>query len=82
MLIQIGNSQGIRIPKVLIEEASLDGVELKLEIIEEGLLIKPIKKVRSGWKSKVDRELKHNSYDDTDSEWMEAQLSEDDDWEW
>ena len=42
-LIKIGNSQGIRIPKPLVEQAQLENRELSLEVTQEGLLIKPIK---------------------------------------
>ncbi len=42
MLTKIGNSQGIRIPKPLIKQAHLENVNLELEVLENGLLIKPI----------------------------------------
>jgi antitoxin MazE len=41
-LIRIGNSQGIRIPKLLIEQANLQGRELELEVMNGGLFIAPI----------------------------------------
>ena len=47
-IIQIGNSQGIRIPKVLLEECGLKG-DVDLEIHEEGILIRNIQKPRAGW---------------------------------
>ena len=47
-IIQIGNSQGIRIPKVLLEETKIAG-EVELEVCSEGLLIRNISKPRSGW---------------------------------
>jgi antitoxin MazE len=47
-IIQIGNSQGIRIPKVLLEESGLKG-EVDLEIHAEGVLIRNIQKPRAGW---------------------------------
>jgi antitoxin MazE len=48
-LVKIGNSQGIRIPKPYIEEAHLSGAELKLELVHNGLLVRPITKPRHGW---------------------------------
>ena len=48
-IIQIGNSQGIRIPKPLIALASLEGKELEFVVMDSGLLITPQKKVRVGW---------------------------------
>lgn len=47
-IIQIGNSQGIRIPKALLEETRISG-EIELEVHPEGILIKNIKKPRSDW---------------------------------
>lgn len=47
-IIQIGNSQGIRIPKVLLEESGLKG-EVDLEIHPEGVLIRNIQKPRAAW---------------------------------
>ena len=53
-IIQIGNSQGIRIPKPLIALANLDGKELEYVVMDSGLLITPEKKVRVGWGNDID----------------------------
>ena len=53
-IIQIGNSQGIRIPKPLIALANLEGKELEYVVMDSGLLITPEKKVRVGWKNDGD----------------------------
>ena len=53
-IIQIGNSQGIRIPKPLIALANLEGKELEYVVMDSGLLITPEKKVRVGWKNNID----------------------------
>ena len=50
-IIQIGNSQGIRIPKPLIALANLEGKELEYVVMDSGLLITPEKKVRVGWEN-------------------------------
>jgi antitoxin MazE len=47
-IIRIGNSQGIRIPKVLLEEAEMGG-DVDLEICPGGILIRNINKPRSNW---------------------------------
>lgn len=47
-IIQIGNSQGIRIPKTLLEETKITG-EVELEAHTEGILIRNINKPRSDW---------------------------------
>lgn len=48
-LVQIGNSQGVRIPKDVIEQARLKDCEIKLCVQENGLLLTPVKKERAGW---------------------------------
>ena len=53
-IIQIGNSQGIRIPKPLIALANLEGKELEYVVMDSGLLITPEKKVRAGWETDID----------------------------
>ena len=53
-IIQIGNSQGIRIPKPLIALANLEGKELEYVVMDSGLLITPEKKVRVGWENDID----------------------------
>lgn len=47
-IIQIGNSQGIRIPKVLLEDSRITG-EVDLELHPDGILIRNAQKPRSGW---------------------------------
>ena len=49
-LVRIGNSQGIHIPKMLIDKAGLENTQLELEIVQNGLLIRPVKKARQGWR--------------------------------
>ena len=48
-IIQIGNSQGVRIPKPIIAPANLEDEELEFVVMDSGLLITPEKKVRVGW---------------------------------
>ena len=47
-IIQIGNSQGIRIPKMMLEESRIDG-DVDLELCEEGILIRSAHKPRRNW---------------------------------
>jgi len=51
-LIKIGNSQGIRIPKSIVELANLENIELDFVILDSGLLITPDKKARIGWENR------------------------------
>ena len=67
-IIQIGNSQGIRIPKPLIALANLEGKELEYVVMDSGLLITPEKKVRVGWENYND-----NVDLSVDWEWSKSQ---------
>ena len=51
-IIQIGNSQGIRIPKPIIALSELEDKDLEFVVLNSGLLITPQKKVRVGWEIK------------------------------
>ncbi len=81
-LIRIGNSQGLRIPKAIIEQAQLDEKELTLKVVEDGLLIQPVKKPRQGWKKQFEKALQSQESDAMDHEWLDAPLVDDEDWEW
>jgi antitoxin MazE len=47
-IIQIGNSQGIRIPKVLLEESRISG-DVDVELHPDGILIRKAQRPRDGW---------------------------------
>ncbi|SMD07796.1 antitoxin MazE [Desulfocicer vacuolatum DSM 3385] len=81
-LIRIGNSQGVRIPKAIIEQAQLDEKELEFKVLDEGLLIKPVRKHRQGWQKQFEKFLKTEKEEELDQEWLDAYLVEDEDWEW
>jgi len=61
ILTKIGNSQGIRIPKPLIQQAHLENVNLELEVLENGLLIKPVNNIgRETWKENIEKVISKN----------------------
>ncbi|AZL16087.1 AbrB/MazE/SpoVT family DNA-binding domain-containing protein [Rickettsiales endosymbiont of Stachyamoeba lipophora] len=76
-IIKIGNSQGIRIPKSLLER--FNGAQ-SFEIVESDnqIVLKPITAVRKSWEKsfkneQVDNEFRdldiHNSFDQEEWEW-------------
>ena len=81
-LTRIGNSQGVRIPKSVIEQAQLENKDLIFKVTEEGLLIQTVKKTRQGWKEQFDKALQSQKPENIDNERIEAPLVEDRDWEW
>ena len=77
-IIQIGNSQGIRIPKAVLEETKLSG-EVELEVTPDGLLIRNLKKPRGDW------EAIFRSLNDTDDDLHLAENQTEfakKDWQW
>lgn len=50
-IIRIGNSQGIRIPKVIIEQCHL-GPDVELDVEDEKLVIRSAQRPRCGWDEK------------------------------
>jgi len=81
-LVKIGNSQGIRIPKPLVEQAHLEGKELKLQLVSDGLLITPEKEARDGWKEAIEGVIAAQGQEALDSEWLDTPLASDDELEW
>jgi len=81
-LVKIGNSQGIRIPKPLIQQAHLEGKELDIQVVNQGILVTPSKKPREGWKKAIETILASKGSETIDSEWLDATLTSDDDLEW
>lgn len=78
-IIQIGNSQGIRIPKVLLEESKITG-DVELELTEDGILIRNISKPRSNWE-----DIFHSLADHDDDEPLDTNAPtgfERKEWQW
>lgn len=84
VLTKIGNSQGIRIPKPLIQQAHLENVDLELEVLDNGLLIKPVNIAnRDTWKANIE-EIISKHKDMKDEGVLEDLLNDNDleDYEW
>lgn len=47
-LVRVGNSQGIRIPKAVLDQVGLVGA-VELEAHEDHLIIRPLRQPRLGW---------------------------------
>jgi antitoxin MazE len=80
-LIRIGNSQGVRIPRPVIEQAGLNG-EIELTVESGALVLRGVRSVREGWAAAYASmaeqgddilldadELGNTSWDDEDWEW-------------
>lgn len=49
-IISIGNSKGVRIPKAMLEECHIQAdQEVNLSVVDDTIVISPLKKPRQGW---------------------------------
>ena len=48
-IVKIGNSQGLRIPKTLLEQSGINS-EVEIEVQGNNLIIRPVEPARKGWK--------------------------------
>jgi len=80
-IIQIGNSQGVRIPKILLEQLKFEKT-VELEVLPEGLLVRPASKLpRDGWAEQFAAENGANDAEEF-ADWNETTLSTFDEKEW
>lgn len=78
-IIQIGNSQGVRLPKVLLEESRITG-DVELELHPDGILIRNAQKPRSGW-DEAFRLMAENEDDEISSEVASTNFDKKE-WQW
>jgi antitoxin MazE len=79
-IVRIGNSQGVRIPKPLLEQAGI-GDRVELEVFEGQISIRPARSPRAGWAEQfaVMREAGDDALID---EPQAATTWDDEEWEW
>ncbi len=78
-LVRIGNSRGVRIPKLWINQLNLnDKVEMAVE--EDQLVIRPVRHPREGWEEQFRR--MHERGDDRLMEGFAASDWDEEEWEW
>ena len=80
LIIRIGNSQGIRIPKPLLQQTDLHG-EVELNVENNALVIRRARKPREGWAAVfqkmtqrgddalLDENIGPSNWDETEWEW-------------
>ncbi|MCC5933310.1 MAG: AbrB/MazE/SpoVT family DNA-binding domain-containing protein [Balneolales bacterium] len=80
-LIRIGNSQGVRIPKPLIEESGLSG-EIEMILRDNEIVLRAAEPSRKGWNAafrkmaaQADDQLEDWSGSEPNSEWDETEWS-------
>ncbi len=80
-IIKIGNSQGVRIPKRLLEQLGL-GEEVELVAKEGQLVIRPVRHPRHGWDEAFQQMAKQGDDQILDETAVSLTQWDRDEWEW
>lgn len=78
---RIGNSRGVRIPKILLDQAKL-GEEVELEAREGELIIRSRRAPRAGWGEDFARMAARGDDKLLDAEAISLSTWDKDEWEW
>ena len=79
-IIRIGNSQGVRIPKPLLEQSGLSG-EVELEIENDRIIIHAAEMPRRDWDEAFQAMAQHGDDDLLDPELPESEWDAEE-WQW
>jgi antitoxin MazE len=80
-IVKIGNSRGIRIPKLLLDQTEL-GDEIEIEAQGDKLVIRPVRGPRRGWDDKFIEMAGRGDDKLLDSEIVSLNSWDKDEWEW
>jgi antitoxin MazE len=80
-IIKIGDSQGIRIPKLFFEQVDL-GQEVELEVQEDQIVIRAAHRPRQGWDEQFEAMAQHGDDELLDKETLNLSNWDTDEWEW
>jgi antitoxin MazE len=80
-IVKIGNSQGIRIPKLLLEQTNL-GEEVELELQEDRIIVRPIDQVRRHWEESFKAMAERGDDELLDGEALMPTVWDEEEWEW
>jgi antitoxin MazE len=82
-IVQIGNSQGVRIPKVLLEQVNLsENEEVELEVQSEQIVIRRTYEARHGWESAFKAMAERHDDSLLDEEVGSTSDWDEEEWEW
>jgi antitoxin MazE len=79
-VIKIGNSQGLRIPKPILEQTGImDDVEIEVE--KNQIIIRPVRNAREGWDAAF-KSMCEKGDDEPIIEDTISNLWDEDEWQW
>jgi antitoxin MazE len=80
-IIKIGNSQGVRIPKLLLDQTNL-GEEVELELQQNQIVIRSAHQTRANWEDQFAAMAEHGDDELLDGDVVLATTWDEDEWEW
>jgi antitoxin MazE len=80
-IVRIGNSRGIRIPKLLLEQTGLQG-EVEILVENDSLVIRPIKLPREGWAEAFQEMARRGEDKLLDADMPSLTSWDEEEWEW
>jgi len=80
-IVKIGNSRGIRIPKLLLDQTQL-GDEIEIEAQGKQLVIRSVRSPRQGWDEQFAEMARRGDDKLLDSEAFSFSSWDKDEWEW
>ena len=80
-VVKIGNSQGVRIPKPLLEQTGIIG-DVELEVDQNQIIIRPVLNPRAGWDDAFIAMAEDNDDVLLDGEDSLTHSWDDEEWQW
>ena len=80
-IVRIGNSQGVRIPKLLLERSGLGG-EVEIEAHENQIILRPVRQPREGWGDAFQAMAEAGDDELVDGEEFVGTSFDEDEWSW
>ena len=80
-IVRIGNSQGIRIPKPILEQVGLPE-EVELEVEDNTIVIRPYTRPREGWAQEFKAMAEAGDDELVDEEAVTTSSWDEEEWEW
>jgi antitoxin MazE len=80
-IVKIGNSQGVRIPKLLLDQLGF-GTEVEITVQQNNLVIRPLRHPREGWEEQFRQMAAHGDDQLLDGDIVSLSSWDDAEWEW
>lgn len=81
-IVKIGNSHGVRIPKLLLEQVGLTG-QIEVEVQPDHLVLRPVaEQTRQGWEEQFQAMAAQGDDRLLDAESLSVSLWDEADWQW